>query len=49
MDGFSYEEVADSLRISLSATKMRIKRARAEFRTRYEALLDAQADMGKAS
>ncbi len=49
MDGFSYEGVADSLRISLSATKMRIKRARAESRTRYEALLDAQADMGKAS
>jgi RNA polymerase sigma-70 factor, ECF subfamily len=36
MDEFSYEEVAESLRISLSAAKMRIKRAREEFRERYE-------------
>jgi RNA polymerase sigma-70 factor (ECF subfamily) len=36
MDEFSYEEVAQSLRISLSAAKMRIKRAREEFRERYE-------------
>jgi RNA polymerase sigma-70 factor (ECF subfamily) len=49
MDGFSYEEVAESLGISLSATKMRIKRARAEFRTRYEALLDTQAGVRMAS
>lgn len=48
MDGFSYEEVAETLGISLSATKMRIKRARTEFRARYEALLEAQG-MGKAS
>jgi RNA polymerase sigma-70 factor (ECF subfamily) len=36
MDELSYEEVAQSLRISLSAAKMRIKRAREEFRERYE-------------
>jgi RNA polymerase sigma-70 factor, ECF subfamily len=36
MDELSYEEVAQSLGIGLSATKMRIKRARAEFRVRYE-------------
>lgn len=36
MDEFSYEEVASSLRIGLSAAKMRIKRAREEFRRRYQ-------------
>ena len=36
MDGLSYEEVAQSLGIGLSAAKMRIKRAREEFRERYE-------------
>jgi RNA polymerase sigma-70 factor, ECF subfamily len=36
MDGLSYEEVARLLGISLSATKMRIKRAREEFRERYQ-------------
>lgn len=36
MDELSYEEVASSLRIGLSAAKMRIKRAREEFRRRYE-------------
>lgn len=36
MDGLSYEEVARALSIGLSATKMRIKRARVEFRLRYE-------------
>lgn len=49
MDGFSYEEVAESLNISLSAVKMRIKRAREEFRARYEALLDARAAVRIAS
>jgi RNA polymerase sigma-70 factor (ECF subfamily) len=34
-DGLSYEEIATSLGISLSAVKMRIKRAREEFRVRY--------------
>jgi RNA polymerase sigma-70 factor (ECF subfamily) len=37
MDELSYEEVADNLKISLSATKMRIKRAREWFRDQYEA------------
>jgi RNA polymerase sigma-70 factor (ECF subfamily) len=36
MDGLSYQEVAQSLGISLPATKMRIKRARAVFRERYQ-------------
>lgn len=35
MDGLSYEEVAQSLGIGLSAAKMRIKRAREEFRRKY--------------
>jgi RNA polymerase sigma-70 factor, ECF subfamily len=36
MDGLSHEEIERSLRISLSAAKMRIKRAREEFRERYK-------------
>lgn len=36
MDDFSYEEVGELLGIGLSAVKMRIKRARQEFRERYE-------------
>ena len=36
MDGLSYEEVAESLNVGLSATKMRIKRARELFRERYK-------------
>jgi RNA polymerase sigma-70 factor, ECF subfamily len=36
MDELSYEEVAQSLGIGLSAVKMRIKRARDDFRARYE-------------
>jgi RNA polymerase sigma-70 factor, ECF subfamily len=35
MDELSYEEIASNLRIGLSAVKMRIKRAREEFRRRY--------------
>lgn len=35
MDGMSYQEIADELEISLSAVKMRIKRARDEFRAAY--------------
>ncbi len=37
MDELSYEEVASNLNISLSAAKMRIKRAREWFRDQYEA------------
>jgi RNA polymerase sigma-70 factor, ECF subfamily len=36
MDKLSYEEITRLLGISLSATKMRIKRAREEFRERYQ-------------
>ncbi|NNF07486.1 MAG: sigma-70 family RNA polymerase sigma factor [Candidatus Eisenbacteria bacterium] len=36
LDELSYQEIADSLGIGLSATKMRIKRAREEFRERYD-------------
>ena len=39
-DGLSYEEVADALGIGLSAVKMRINRARKDFRARYRALDD---------
>jgi RNA polymerase sigma-70 factor (ECF subfamily) len=35
LDGLSYQEIADSLQIGLSAVKMRIKRARQEFRRLY--------------
>ena len=41
MDGFSYQEIADELGIGLSATKMRIKRGREEFRRRYRQLEEA--------
>jgi RNA polymerase sigma-70 factor, ECF subfamily len=37
MDELSYEEIAAALGIGLSATKMRIKRGREQFRERYEA------------
>ena len=38
MDELSYEEVAQLLGIGLSATKMRIKRGREDFRERYHKL-----------
>ena len=38
MDHLPYQEIADTLGIGLSAVKMRIKRARAEFQKRYTAL-----------
>ena len=41
-DGFSYEEIADRLGISLSAVKMRIKRGREEFRRRFARDLTAE-------
>lgn len=37
MDGLSYEEIARTLGIGLSALKMRIKRAREQFQMRYHA------------
>lgn len=40
MDELSYQEIADTLGIGLSAVKMRIKRAREEFRATYERLRD---------
>lgn len=36
MDGLSYQEIADEMDLGLSAIKMRIKRAREEFRALYE-------------
>ncbi len=41
VDGFAYQEIADTLGIGLSATKMRIKRGREEFRRRLD-LADAR-------
>lgn len=35
LDQMAYQEIADTLGIGLSAVKMRIKRARAEFQARY--------------
>ena len=39
-DELSYEEIALALGISLSAVKMRIKRAREEFRSLYRAYVE---------
>jgi RNA polymerase sigma-70 factor, ECF subfamily len=47
MDGLPYEEVAQSLGISLSATKMRIKRGREVFRERYQEVQSSGAASGK--
>ena len=49
MDEISYEEIASSLHIGLSATKMRIKRAREEFRRRYEMVSATRYQQGTAS
>ncbi len=35
VDGFTYQEIADHLKVGLSAVKMRIKRGREEFRRLY--------------
>ena len=40
MDKLSYEEIATSLGVGLSAIKMRIKRAREEFRFRYTKIVN---------
>jgi RNA polymerase sigma-70 factor (ECF subfamily) len=45
MDQMSYEEVAESLGVSLSAAKMRIKRAREVFRERYQKMQSAATAM----
>jgi RNA polymerase sigma-70 factor (ECF subfamily) len=37
MDGIAYQEIAEELGIGLSAVKMRIKRAREQFRARFHA------------
>lgn len=42
LDEMSYQEIADELGIGISATKMRIKRAREEFRARYGEILAEQ-------
>jgi RNA polymerase sigma-70 factor (ECF subfamily) len=47
MDGLTYEEVAQALGISLSATKMRIKRAREVFREQYRAGYAATVGTGE--
>jgi len=46
MDELSYKEVAQSLGISLSAAKMRIKRGREEFRERYQKVQPAGVQTG---
>lgn len=43
LDGLAYQEIADRLDLGLSAVKMRIKRAREEFRQRYEELKGSAA------
>ncbi len=48
MDELSYEEVAGNLKISLSAAKMRIKRAREWFRERYQVETGQAARMAEA-
>ena len=42
VDGLSYQDIAEALGLGLSATKMRISRARAEFRRRYARTLIPQ-------
>ncbi|MDH3665239.1 MAG: RNA polymerase sigma factor [Alphaproteobacteria bacterium] len=44
LDGFSYQEIAEQLELSLSAVKMRIKRGREDFRHRY-AVLSGEAEV----
>jgi RNA polymerase sigma-70 factor (ECF subfamily) len=48
MDHLSYQEIADTLGLGLSAVKMRIKRARQEFRTTYQAYEQRPSPPGKA-
>jgi RNA polymerase sigma-70 factor (ECF subfamily) len=46
MDELSYEEIATTLEISLSATKMRITRAREQFRGRYQQAIGTAGGKG---
>lgn len=46
VDGLAYEEIADSLTLSLSAVKMRIKRGREAFRRDYAARVGPGAAAG---
>jgi RNA polymerase sigma-70 factor (ECF subfamily) len=43
LDGLSYQEIADTLKVGLSAVKMRIRRGREEFRALYDGAAPAQA------
>jgi RNA polymerase sigma-70 factor (ECF subfamily) len=43
LDGMAYQEIADELGIGLSATKMRIKRAREQFREQYDGAVATEA------
>jgi RNA polymerase sigma-70 factor (ECF subfamily) len=46
MDELTYEEVARSLGISLSAAKMRIKRGRDLFREQYQKVQSTRVSLG---
>ena len=49
LDGLSYQDIAEALDVGLSAVKMRIKRAREEFRERYAELFEGSAPAEEAS
>ena len=46
VEGFSYQEIADTLGIGLSAVKMRIQRGRQAFRLRYGGGAEVQRPPG---
>ncbi len=46
MDGMSYSEIAQALDIGVSAAKMRIQRARSEFRRIYVSIAPAEYEVG---
>jgi RNA polymerase sigma-70 factor, ECF subfamily len=47
MDELSYEEIADSLNVGLSAVKMRVKRAREQFRRLYAELEPSRGEAAR--
>lgn len=50
LDGMAYQEIADDLKLGLSAVKMRIKRAREEFRRIYRDLqANEEAELAAAT